>query len=128
MPNAVIAHDPSGHFDLKALTTRAAGLPSMTGLDLVPLVSGSQRFEWDETPWELGRGFGHRMDAKHHVVAIDYGVKRNILRLLARRRLRSHGGACDRQRRGRAGAASRTACFYPTAPATRRQPANTPCR
>jgi carbamoyl-phosphate synthase small subunit len=84
MPNAVIAHDPSGHFDLEALTTRAAGLPSMTGLDLVPLVSGSQRFEWDETPWELGRGFGHRTGAKYRVVAIDYGVKRNILRLLAR--------------------------------------------
>src|SRR3982750_3608834 len=49
MPNAVIAHDPSGQFDLEALKTRAAGLPSMTGLDLVPLVSGSQRFDWDET-------------------------------------------------------------------------------
>jgi carbamoyl-phosphate synthase small subunit len=84
MPNAVIAHDPSGHFDREALKLRAAGLPSMTGLDLVPLVSGSQRFEWDETPWELGQGFGHRTDAKHRVVAIDYGVKRNILRLLAR--------------------------------------------
>src|SRR4051794_25259743 len=77
MPNAVIAHDPSGRFDLKALKARAAGLPAMTGLDLVPLVSGAQRFEWDETPWELGRGFGHRTGAKHRVVAIDYGVKRN---------------------------------------------------
>jgi carbamoyl-phosphate synthase small subunit len=84
MPNAVIAHDPSGHFDLDALRARAAGIPSMTGLDLVPLVSGSQRFEWEETPWELGQGFGHRGDAKRRVVAIDYGVKRNILRLLAR--------------------------------------------
>ena len=84
MPNAVIAHDPSGHFDLDALKARAAGIPSMTGLDLVPLVSGSQRFEWEETPWELGQGFGHRGDAKRRVVAIDYGVKRNILRLLAR--------------------------------------------
>ena len=84
MPNAVIAHDPSGHFDRDALKARAAGIPSMTGLDLVPLVSGSQRFEWEETPWELGQGFGHRGDAKRRVVAIDYGVKRNILRLLAR--------------------------------------------
>jgi carbamoyl-phosphate synthase small subunit len=84
MPNAVIAHDPSGHFDLDALKGRAAGIPSMTGLDLVPLVSGSQRFEWEETPWELGQGFGHRGDAKRRVVAIDYGIKRNILRLLAR--------------------------------------------
>jgi carbamoyl-phosphate synthase small subunit len=56
----------------------------MTGLDLVPLVTSSQRFGWDETPWELGRGYGHQDGAKHHVVAIDYGIKRNILRLLAR--------------------------------------------
>src|SRR5215211_827205 len=84
MPNAVIAHDPSGHFDLEALKARAAGLPSMTGLDLVPLVSGAQRFDWDETPWEPGRGFGQCGDARRRVVAIDYGVKRNILRLLAR--------------------------------------------
>ncbi len=56
----------------------------MAGLDLVPLVAGTRRFEWDETPWELGRGYGQRSDAAHHVVAIDYGVKRNILRLLAK--------------------------------------------
>ena len=55
----------------------------MAGLDLVPLVAATQRFEWDETTWELGRGYGRRTDAQHHVVAIDYGVKRNILRLLA---------------------------------------------
>ena len=84
MPNAVIAHDPSGHFDLDALKTRAAGLPSMAGLDLVPMVAATQRYDWDETTWELGRGFGHQSEPRHHVVAIDYGVKRNILRLLAR--------------------------------------------
>src|SRR5215210_1213093 len=71
MPNAVIAHDPSGHFDREALKARAAGLPSMTGLDLVPLVSGAQRFDWDETPWEPGRGFGQRGEARRRVVAID---------------------------------------------------------
>jgi carbamoyl-phosphate synthase small subunit len=83
MPNAVIAHDPAGEFDLEALKARAAGLPSMAGLDLVPLVTGSQRYEWDETPWEIGQGYGRAADAAHHVVAIDFGVKRNILRLLA---------------------------------------------
>ena len=85
MPNAVIAHDPNGLFDLEALRARAAGLPSMDGLDLVPLVTSTQRYDWNETTWESGRGYG-RQDgsAKHHVVAIDYGVKRNILRLLAR--------------------------------------------
>jgi carbamoyl-phosphate synthase small subunit len=84
MPNAVIAHDPNGLFDLEALKTRAAGLPSMNGLDLVPLVTSTQRFDWDETTWEPGKGYGRQENATHHVVAIDYGVKRNILRLLAR--------------------------------------------
>ncbi|MGJ3264113.1 MAG: glutamine-hydrolyzing carbamoyl-phosphate synthase small subunit [Salinarimonas sp.] len=83
MPNAIIAHDPAGRFDLADLKARAATLPSMAGLDLVPLVAATQRFEWDETTWELGRGYGRRTEARHHVVAIDYGVKRNILRLLA---------------------------------------------
>jgi carbamoyl-phosphate synthase small subunit len=84
MPNAVIAHDPEGRFDLDALKARAAGLPSMDGLDLVPLVTSAQRFDWDETTWEPGQGYGKQENARHHVVAIDYGVKRNILRLLAR--------------------------------------------
>jgi len=84
MPNAVIAHDPEGAFDREALKARAAALPPMSGLDLVPLVAGRQRFGWDETTWELGRGFGRQDEGRHHVVAIDYGVKRNILRLLAR--------------------------------------------
>jgi carbamoyl-phosphate synthase small subunit len=85
MPNAVIAHDPGGHFDIDALRARAAALPSMTGLDLVPLVTTAQRFDWDETSWRWDQGFGRREAQRHHVVAIDYGVKRNILRLLADR-------------------------------------------
>lgn len=84
MPNAVIAHDPNGMFDLEALKARAAALPSMDGLDLVPMVTSSQRFDWEEGTWKLGQGFEKQGDAKYHVVAIDYGVKRNILRLLAR--------------------------------------------
>ncbi len=85
MPNAVIAHNPEGDFDLEALKAKAAALPSMDGLDLVPLVTSAQRFDWDETTWTRGEGYGHQDGAtKHHVVAIDYGVKRNILRLLAR--------------------------------------------
>jgi carbamoyl-phosphate synthase small subunit len=83
MPNAVIAHDPGGAFDLEALKLRAARLPSMNGLDLVPLVTSGQRFDWDETVWDRGLGYGRQTESRHHVVAIDYGVKRNILRLLA---------------------------------------------
>lgn len=85
MPNAVIAHDPSGAFDLPALKARAAALPSMDGLDLVPMVTSTQRFSWDETSWTLGEGYGRQDAPTRHVVAIDYGVKRNILRLLADR-------------------------------------------
>jgi carbamoyl-phosphate synthase small subunit len=83
MQNAVIAHSPTGAFDAQALKQKAAQLPDMTGQDLVPLVTAKEAYEWDETPWELGRGYGRRTEAKAHVVAIDYGVKRNILRLLA---------------------------------------------
>ncbi|WP_210485047.1 glutamine-hydrolyzing carbamoyl-phosphate synthase small subunit [Microvirga antarctica] len=82
MPNAVIAHDPGGNFDIEGLKARAAAAISMDGLDLVPLVTSSQRFDWQESTWELGEGYGAAGSPTHHVVAIDYGVKRNILRLL----------------------------------------------
>lgn len=83
MPNAVIAHDPEGNFDLAALRAEAAKWPGLVGMDLVPGVTAGQTYGWDETPWTLGLGHGRQENPKHHVVAIDYGVKRNILRLLA---------------------------------------------
>jgi carbamoyl-phosphate synthase small subunit len=83
MPNAVIAHEPSGRFDLDALKKEAREWPGLVGMDLVPLVTSGQRFTWDETPWEFGKGYGRRENGEFHVVAIDYGIKRNILRLLA---------------------------------------------
>ncbi|MDP2410621.1 MAG: glutamine-hydrolyzing carbamoyl-phosphate synthase small subunit [Pseudolabrys sp.] len=83
MPNAVIAHDPSGKFDLAALKKEAAAWPGLEGMDLVPMVTSAQRFTWDETPWVWGQGFGRQTSPTYHVVAIDYGIKRNILRLLA---------------------------------------------
>jgi len=83
MPNAVIAHEPSGCFDLSALRAQARDWPGIVGMDLVPMVTSAQRFGWDETPWRWGEGFGHQQHARFHVVAIDYGIKRNILRLLA---------------------------------------------
>ncbi len=83
MPNAVIAHDPSGKFDLDALKKEAAAWPGLEGMDLVPMVTSAQRFTWDETPWVWGQGFGRQTSPAYHVVAIDYGIKRNILRLLA---------------------------------------------
>ncbi len=84
MPNAIVAHDPAGAFDIEALKRAAAALPTMAGLDLVPGVTTGQSFDWDETTWRLGEGYGHRNGKpRFHVVAIDYGIKRNILRLLA---------------------------------------------
>jgi carbamoyl-phosphate synthase small subunit len=83
MPNAVIAHDPLGHFNLDNLKQAAADWPGLVGMDLVPMVTSAQRFSWDETPWEWDKGYGRTDGAEFHVVAIDYGIKRNILRLLA---------------------------------------------
>jgi carbamoyl-phosphate synthase small subunit len=83
MPNAVIAHAPDGRFDLDALKKEAREWPGLVGMDLVPMVTSGQRFTWDETPWEFGKGYGRRVNGEFHVVAIDYGIKRNILRLLA---------------------------------------------
>jgi carbamoyl-phosphate synthase small subunit len=84
MPNAVIAHAPDGAFDLAALKREAREWPGLVGMDLVPMVTSAQRFTWDETPWQWGQGFGRQEHPTLHVVAVDYGIKRNILRLLAR--------------------------------------------
>jgi carbamoyl-phosphate synthase small subunit len=83
MPNAVIAHAPDGKFDLAALKKQAREWPGLVGMDLVPKVTSAQRFTWDETPWEWGKGYGRQEKPEFHVVAVDYGIKRNILRLLA---------------------------------------------
>src|SRR5580765_7885049 len=83
MPNAVIAHAPDGKFDLDALKKEAREWPGLEGMDLVPMVTSGQRFTWDETPWDWERGFGRQTAPEFNVVAVDYGIKRNILRLLA---------------------------------------------
>ncbi|HEY7242881.1 MAG TPA: glutamine-hydrolyzing carbamoyl-phosphate synthase small subunit [Xanthobacteraceae bacterium] len=83
MPNAAIAHAPSGQFDLELLKKEAREWPGLVGMDLVPMVTSGQRFEWDQTGWEWGKGYGRLQEAQFHVVAIDYGIKRNILRQLA---------------------------------------------
>jgi carbamoyl-phosphate synthase small subunit len=83
MPNAVIAHEPSGRFDLAALAREASEWPGLLGMDLVPMVTTGQRFTWQETPWSWDEGYGELHEPEFHVVAIDYGIKRNILRQLA---------------------------------------------
>jgi carbamoyl-phosphate synthase small subunit len=83
MPNAVIAHAPDGVFDLDALKREAREWPGLVDMDLVPKVTAAQRFTWNETQWHWGEGYGLQESPDYHVVAIDYGIKRNILRLLA---------------------------------------------
>ncbi|MGZ3411241.1 MAG: glutamine-hydrolyzing carbamoyl-phosphate synthase small subunit [Bradyrhizobium sp.] len=83
MPNAVIAHSADGKFDLDALKKEAREWPGLVGMDLVPMVTSAQRFTWDETPWQWDHGYGRQEKPQFHVVAVDYGIKRNILRLLA---------------------------------------------
>jgi len=83
MPNAVIVHEPSGKFDIEALKKEAREWPGLEGMDLVPMVTSAQRFTWDETEWKWNEGYSRVENPEFHVVAIDYGVKRNILRLLA---------------------------------------------
>ncbi len=83
MPNAVIAHAADGNFDLAALTREAAAWSGMVGLDLAKDVTCGQSYGWDETEWRWGEGFGRQTEPRLHVVAIDYGLKRNILRELA---------------------------------------------
>jgi carbamoyl-phosphate synthase small subunit len=83
MPNAVIAHAVDGEFDRAALAKDAREWPGLVGMDLVPMVTSAQRFTWDETPWIWGSGYGRQDAPQFHVVAVDYGIKRNILRQLA---------------------------------------------
>ena len=64
---------------------RANAAPSMAGLDLAQAVSCTAPYEWSQGTWALGEGHRERRDARFHVVAYDYGVKRNILRMLADR-------------------------------------------
>ena len=82
MPNGVIAHNAKGKFDLKKLKKMAADWPGLIGLDLAKDVSLTQRMEWDEMLWDWEKGYQRRPSAPYKVVAVDYGLKRNILRCL----------------------------------------------
>ena len=64
---------------------KAKAAPSMAGLDLAKVVSETRPYDWTETEWTLGEGYGTLKDPRFHVVAYDFGVKRNILRMLAAR-------------------------------------------
>ncbi|TZG25988.1 glutamine-hydrolyzing carbamoyl-phosphate synthase small subunit [Sphingomonas montanisoli] len=83
-PNGVIAHNAKGEFDVAALIEKAKSWPGLEGMDLAKDVSATQSYQWRDGLWTLGQGYD--VDAAGpdapHVVAIDYGLKRNILRNL----------------------------------------------
>jgi len=83
MPNAVIAHAPDGAFDFDALKAEAAAWPGIDGMDLAKDVTCGQSYTWDEGVWSWKDGHDTATDGEFHVVAIDYGIKKNILRCLA---------------------------------------------
>jgi carbamoyl-phosphate synthase small subunit len=74
-----------GEAEVAQAVARAAAAPSMSGLDLAQVVSVEKAYPWTQTEWALGSGYGELTDARWHVVAYDFGVKRNILRMLASR-------------------------------------------
>ena len=82
-PHVAIAHDPEGRFDIEALLKQARDWKGLVGLDLAREVTCAQSYRWDEMKWAWPGGFARQTDPLHHVVAIDYGAKRNILRSLA---------------------------------------------
>jgi carbamoyl-phosphate synthase small subunit len=86
-PNGVIAYKADGQFDIASLRRKAAAWPGLDGMDLAPEVTCKVPYVWQETPWvwqgEGNAHYGTLENPRYHVVAIDYGAKRNILRGLA---------------------------------------------
>jgi carbamoyl-phosphate synthase small subunit len=82
-PNGVIAYDAQCPLDIASLQACAAAWPGLEGMDLAKEVTCRQIYQWDETAWERAGGYGRQHHPRHHVVAVDYGAKRNILRMLA---------------------------------------------
>ena len=82
---AALGFHPEQVPEIDQLVEAARSWPGLVGMDLASDVSCRQRYDWAETTWSHGEGYGHRQEARHHVVAIDYGIKRNILRSLASR-------------------------------------------
>ena len=84
----IVSFEPGravGPEDIDRAVAQAQAAPGMAGRDLAREVTVSQPYEWNETEWQLGTGFGTLASPRHHVVAYDFGVKRNILRMLASR-------------------------------------------
>ena len=85
-PNGVIAHAADGKFDVPLLLDMARAWPGLEGMDLAIAVTTEMDYGWEGGVWRLGFGYGGegREDDRPHVVAIDYGAKRNIYRNLVK--------------------------------------------
>lgn len=81
-PNGVIQFAPDGAFDIPALIAEAKAWPGLEGMDLAIEVTCQQSYSWREGQWHTGQGFTEGHSWRHHVVAVDYGAKYNILRCL----------------------------------------------
>jgi carbamoyl-phosphate synthase small subunit len=81
-PNAVIAHSASGDFDVTAMLAQANAWAGLEGMDLAKDVTTLQTYGWDQGLWKLGAGYATPANGRKKVVAIDYGIKHNILRNL----------------------------------------------
>jgi carbamoyl-phosphate synthase small subunit len=82
-PTGVLVFPPDGRFDIEAARTQAQAWPGLEGMDLAKSVTCAQTYTWDETVWSWPDGTGRQTSPRFHVVAVDYGAKRNILRNLA---------------------------------------------
>jgi carbamoyl-phosphate synthase small subunit len=82
-PSGVLVFPADSRFDLPALQAQAAAWPGLEGMDLAKEVTCRQTYQWDETRWAWPDGTGRQTAPHHHVVAVDYGAKHNILRCLA---------------------------------------------
>jgi carbamoyl-phosphate synthase small subunit len=75
----------AGRVDEEEALALARAFPGLAGMDLAKVVSCTERYGWDESEWVLGKGYGGQVGSRYHVVAFDYGIKRNIMRKLASR-------------------------------------------
>ncbi len=83
-----LCFDPDQLPDIDRLTAKARAWPGLVGMDLASEVSCRQRYPWSESIWQFPQGYRQLDESRHHVVAVDYGIKRNILRSLASQGMR----------------------------------------
>ena len=82
-PNGMVIHSPDRSFNISAMQEACAAWPGLKGMDLAAEVTCKQTYVWTETRWQLGIGHGQLKSPRYHIVAMDFGIKRNILRCLA---------------------------------------------